>query len=141
MMKIFGFDIISGVIGFLLGIVGTYYVHKLTDRRREREQKEKARKNFLTTIAKMPEFIEELKSDLTEHLDVREFFVLPKGASLGGSKIPRFIYYYERDNPEDNLLNKIQILENMGYIIDVTPGNTPIFRMTEDFVDLLKRYG
>ena len=34
----------------------------------------------------------------------------------------------------DNLCGQIDILENQGYLTDVTPKNTPIYRMSEEFV-------
>ena len=138
------FDIFSTTIGFLIGATtgaaSGYFASKYTDRRRESEVDRKAKKDFLATKTKMSDFIKELKCDLAECPDVREFFVLQKGVLLGGSKVPRFRYEYERDG-NDNLLNKMQILENMGYVIDVTPGNSPIFRITEDFFDLIQKYG
>ena len=132
--------LIEIIVVFLLGGVSGYYVRKLTDRRREKEQKRKKQKSFLNTKAQMPNFIVELKSDLSDSPDVREFFVLPKGVTLGGSEIPRFIYHYEKKSG-NNLENKMQILENMFYVSVKNPKNTPIYRMTEDFVKLVKKYG
>ena len=138
------FDVFSTAAGFLfgtaVGAAGGYFASKYTDRRRESEADHQAKKEFLSTKAKMPEFIKELKADLAKHPDIREFFVLQKGTRLGGSELPRFKYEYEQDG-KDNLLSKMQILENMGYVMDVTPGNTPIFRITEGFFDLVKKYG
>ena len=138
------FDMFSTAVGFLVGAAtggaGGYFASKYTDRRRESEADRQAKKEFLATKTKMPAFIKELKADLAEHPDIREFFVLQKGVCLGGSELPRFKYEYERDG-KDNLLSKMQILENMGYVMDVTSGNAPIFRITEDFFDLIKKYG
>lgn len=86
----------------------------------------------------MPELIAEMKKDFEGEGGkfVREFFVLQKKTHhLGGSSKPRFIYYEEE---HENLRGKLDILENHGYITDVTPGNTPIYRMTEDFVRLVR---
>jgi len=88
----------------------------------------------------MPELITEFKTDLSteDNKLIREFFVLPdRKVSLGGSVKPRFIYY---EDEHKGLRNKIDILENHGFIIDVTPGNTPIYRMTEEFVELIMKY-
>jgi hypothetical protein len=136
------FDLTSTIIGFLVGgasgAVGGYYANKYTDYRRKDDAKHQEKKDFLTTRDQMPEFITELKKDLIENPDIREFFVLQERACLGGSSIPRFIY---RCNDSNNLLNKMQILENKGYIQDVSPGNASLFRMTEEFVTLVKKYG
>lgn len=62
------------------------------------------------------------------------FVVLP----LGVSTKPQFIHYVEQHG---DLHGMLSILENMGYLIDVTPGNVPISRMTEKLVELVRRYG
>ena len=84
----------------------------------------------------MPDLFAEMKNDLggPENSRIREFFVLPHRRVSIGSKQRRFSYFAE-EHPD--LHGKIAILENHGYLIDVTPGNTPIYRMTEDFVELL----
>lgn len=93
--------------------------------------------DFLEIKKLMPELIADFKDGLQQEDGqfVREFFVLgSKGHRLGGSEKPRFIFYEEDHN---NLRGKLDILENRGYIVDVTPGNTPIYRMTEEFVRLV----
>ena len=47
---------------------------------------------------------------------------------------PTLMYHHE-DHP--NLTGKITILENHGYIADVTPGNAPKYCMSEEFVELI----
>lgn len=89
----------------------------------------------------MPELITQFKTDLSteDNKLIREFFVLPNNrVCLGGSEKPRLIYYEEEYK---GLRNKIDILENQGFLIDVTPGNAPIYRMTEEFVELIIKYG
>lgn len=138
-------DLTSLLIGFLSGAatvaVGTYFAYKYTDRRREKEASKQAKRDFLKIKAQMPDLISEIKKDLSNEKNkfIREFFVLPnKKVCLGGSQKPRFIYYAEE---YDDLHGKLTIMENMGYLIDVTLKNTPIFRMTEEFVELLRKYG
>lgn len=91
---------------------------------------------FLETKKQMPELIAEMKKDLEGENGkfVREFFVMSRRHSLGGSEKPRFIYYEE---DHENLRGMMDILENHGYIVDVTPKNVPIYRMTEEFVRLV----
>jgi hypothetical protein len=95
---------------------------------------------FLRVKEQMPALIAEMKHavESDEGKFVREFFVMSKNHVLGGSEKPRFIFFEEDHN---NLLGMIDILENRGYVIDVMPGNTPILRMTEEFVSLVDRYG
>lgn len=94
---------------------------------------------FETIRNQMPELIAEIKKDLEgeDGKFVREFFVMSRRHTLGGSEKPRFIYYEE---DHQNLRGKIDVLENHGYVVDVTPKNTPIYRMTEDFVRLVLEY-
>lgn len=140
------FDLTSTLIGFLVGTAtgaaGTYFANKYTDRRREQESATDVRKQFLDIKKQMPDLLAEMKSDLAkDHTTsyVREFFVLQsRGIRLGGSEKPRFIYY---ESEHDNLRGKLDILGNVGYIKDVTPKSTPIFRMSEGFVELLMKFG
>ena len=77
-----------------------------------------------------------LQIDLSEpsRATWREFFVIPKGAQLWN---PPNSFYYE-DDYTNNYLGKTRILESRGYVIDVTPGETPMFQMTEEFVAFLR---
>ena len=56
----------------------------------------------------------------------------------GGWTKPRFVLYLE---DHDNLQGKIDVLENLGYVVNATEGKTPVFRMTEDFVSLVLSQG
>jgi len=91
---------------------------------------------FIQIKEQMPGLIAEMKQDLQSESGkfVREFFVMSKRHVLGGSEKPRFTYYEE---DHDNLRGKIDILENLGYIEDVTPKTVPIYRMNEEFVRLV----
>jgi hypothetical protein len=95
---------------------------------------------FLQVKDQMPVLIAEMKKGLEgdEGKFVREFFVMSKRHTLGGSEKPRFVFYEE---DHDNLRGKIDILENQGFLTDVTPGNTPIYRMSEEFVRLVLEHG
>jgi hypothetical protein len=90
---------------------------------------------FLKVKASMPELIAEMKEDLSREGDevIREFFIVSKRWALTVGD-PSFIYYFE-DHP--NLQGKLHILENYGFVIDVTPGNAKKYRMTEEFIELI----
>lgn len=105
-----------------------------------RQLQGQASPSFRQIKEQMPGLIAEMKKDLEEENGkfVREFFVMSRRHVLGGSEKPRFIYYEE---DHDNLRGKIDILENHGYLADVTPGNTPIYRMSEEFVNLVREHG
>ena len=67
-----------------------------------------------------------------------EIFKLHNRALLIGlSKKSRFSYY-EENYP--NLRGMLDTLENRGLLSDVTPKNTLIYRMTEDYVRLVLAY-
>ena len=89
-----------------------------------------------TLLRVMPRLLAEMKSDFKkEGMDlVREFAILSNRAVCFSSEKKRFIYY-EEDHPD--LQNKVDLLEQYGFIKDVTPGNTPIYRMNEEFVEWL----
>ena len=85
----------------------------------------------------MPELIAEMAKDLTEpeNSTVREFFVAPSARVTINSRQTRLIYY---EDQHSDLMGKVAILENEGFVTDVTTGTIPIYRMTEDFVAYLK---
>jgi len=64
----------------------------------------------------------------------REFFISPSKSIVFNSRCPVFMYY---ENEHDNIMSKIRILENAGFIYDVTKGNTPKYQFVEEFVKLL----
>jgi hypothetical protein len=133
-------SIISFVVGTVAGASGMYYAEKLTDWRRIKESKKERKKDFLNAKAQMPELIREMKTDLSkeDHRLIREFFILPnKRCCIGFSGKPRFSYYEE---DHKSLRGKIDLLESKGFLSDVTIGNTPIYRMTEEFVELINKY-
>lgn len=86
----------------------------------------------------MPELLAEMKEDFTKHENdsIREFAILPSDKVLFNSAQPRFIYY---ENQHQNLIGKVDVLENHGYVIDVTVSNAPIYRITEEFWNLVLR--
>lgn len=93
-------------------------------------------KLFQKVLQLMPKLLNEMKEDIVNdktHL-VREFFILPSREILVNSSKPRFRYL---ENEHENLLNKIALLEEYGFVQDITPGNTPIYRFKEDFIALL----
>ncbi len=133
------FDVASTCIGFLIGTftgaAGGYFANKYTDARRKKEAAKENANKFAQVAAQMPELLQEMRQDLTEHPSVREFFVLLGGAVLGGTSSPSFQY---RDAIHPGLMGKLHILENHGYLTDVTPKDCPKYRMTEEFVRLLR---
>jgi hypothetical protein len=135
----------STIAGFLVGTAtgaaGKYFADKYTDQRRKGEWDTQAINSFKNIKKQMPELIAEFKADLSKKDNqlIREFFVLPnKNVCLGGSEKLRLIYY---EDEHKSLRSKIDILENHGFLTDVTLSNAPIYRMNEDFVSLILKHG
>ena len=126
---------LSHLITALTAAATGYFGAKCTDRRRKSESAKEAIAQFRRSREQMPKLIAEMKADLEGNQTVREVFVAPSrriGINTGGKT--RLVYY--ADEHED-LDGKIAILENNGYLIDLTSGNLPTYRMTEEFVDLV----
>lgn len=85
----------------------------------------------------MPEFIAEMRADFSnpDWSTVRELIVLPSSGVTFSSNQKRFRYH---ENEHDDLLGKIAVLQNHGYIFDITEGNVPIYRITEEFLTAVK---
>lgn len=83
----------------------------------------------------MPELIAEIKDDLSREGNqlVREFFIVGKQWCLNVS-YKCFCYYFE---DHDELQNKIHVLDNCGFVTDITTGKAKKYRMTEEFVELV----
>ena len=84
----------------------------------------------------MPALIAEMRGDVLSDATgtKREFFPYNSGAIFapGADK-----FFYDPETHPD-LESKLVVLENHGYIIDVAVSDTARYRMTEEFVALLK---
>jgi hypothetical protein len=92
---------------------------------------------FQEVTSEMPDLVSEMRADLTGEGKelIREFFLVSKEWVMNyDRRTPRFVYYYEE---HENLDSKVQILENYGFVVDVTTGNAKKYRMKEEFVELL----
>jgi hypothetical protein len=133
----FGTHSLAFLLGAMTGAAGQYLADKYTDQRRRQEAAATVNSEWLRLTAKMPALFAEMNADLKGNALVREFFVLPNvNVSLGGSSQPRFTYY---ESTHPNLRAMLGILEEAGYIRDVTVSNVPIYRMSETFIDMLGR--
>ena len=122
-------------VGILTGGFGQYFADKYTDRRRKKEGDSDELNRFRRVREQMPELIADFKSSLLdpEHQHVREFFVV-KSTWLVNSDLPRFAFFTDK---VDGLMQKVKLLENHGYVVDITPQSAPMYRMTEEFVKLV----
>jgi hypothetical protein len=85
--------------------------------------------------------MEDLLSQMREDVQgdetglIMEFVLLNSRKVLFTSNKPRFAYFATEI---DNLQLKVDRLEGLGLVVDVATGNTPIYRMTPEFVAALR---
>jgi len=135
-MESWGTHFITFLIGVAMGAAGNYLAAKCTDKRHDKEDANKLVKSFNRAKDQMPGLIKEMKEDFLKHekSSIREFAIVPNKRVIFNSQQPRFIYY---EDEHQNLKGKISVLENLGFIVDVTVSNAPIFRITEEFWTLV----
>src|SRR5262245_48176748 len=98
------------------------------------ERRSRPRSERFTRLERlMPELLAEMRQDLAANPFMREFVVYKKGLSFwnGGTAFE----YTSSD--EATLLSKVQIIENVGLVRDITNKNVKRYRMTEEFVEYL----
>jgi hypothetical protein len=127
--------LITFLIGVFTGAAGKYLADKFTDKRRNKEKISGIRKTFLDVAGKMPDLIKEIQDDLSkpECMIIREFFILPNDRVSFNSGGERYLFFFEEQH--ENLKHKVKLLEDHGFVHDVTHTNTPKYRMTEEFVN------
>lgn len=92
--------------------------------------------SFRRLLEKMPALLQEMATDVRGDASglIRECVCKPGRRTVFNSSTPRFEYNTD-DHP--HLMNAMTMLEAFGFVVDVTPKNTPVYRMSESFVDLL----
>jgi hypothetical protein len=81
----------------------------------------------------LPELIAEMSADLKSNPLVREFFVVSERWVMNYPD-SCFAYYLEK---HENLQGKIHILENHGFVVDITTSTAKKYRIMEDFAEYL----
>jgi len=135
-------DFLSLATGFLIGAAtmaaGGYLANKCTDQRRAKEAKNTISETFNSLWDKHHDLMLEMKNDLEEQDNTyqREFFLLNSKWSFNHDG-PYLSYHIDE---HQNLEQQIRMLENHGFLIDVTePGkNVSRYYFDEEFVNLLK---
>lgn len=133
-------DIFSLTIGFIVGAItgaaGHYLGEKYTDKRRSKELASALNKEWADLESRFPKIIAEMKEDVKkpEFANVREFFVKSSRTTVNRSG-PSFEYHTD---VHSDVNAAIAHLEELDYIVDITPGNWPMYRMREHFVDKLR---
>ena len=81
----------------------------------------------------MPDLLAEMKGDLSQYPARREFVVLKK-SWIYWAKGDGLVYYYEDHSELDA---KLKVLENLGFVSDITYNNTNRYLITEELADYL----
>ena len=133
-------DFLSLAVGFLTGAftgaAGNYLADKYTDARREKEEEKKTKKMWREIKSRFPAIIKEMEHDLKREDmgGARVFFVKQSYTMIGFVSEPSFEYHTDK---HPDLRAAMQFLLDQGLIKDITPGNTPMYRMSEKLIDLL----
>jgi len=92
---------------------------------------------FLEAERLMPELIADMRQDVhgDESELIRELVILPSKSVIFNYEKPHF-FYVEKEHK--NLRLKIDWLEEMGLLLDITVGNAPVYRMVPEFVGWLR---
>ena len=132
-----GFSLLVGfVVGSATGAAGGYFAEQFTDVRRKKKEIKEKELLWQEIESRFAELINEMRVDFSdpEHRNTRAFFVKSSKTSIGMLSEPCFEYHTDKI---DNLLAAVLFLEREGFISDITPGNCPMYRMHEHFVDRL----
>lgn len=126
--------LIAFVVGGFTGAAGQYLGEKYTDQRRKQEARAESRSEWARIEKLMPEVIGSLRNGLKDKPLIREFVVLRARGTVMASSRPRFVFY---ESEVADLRTKVEMLEEVGYVTNVEPGNTTIYRITQQFFERL----
>lgn len=137
-----GWEIVLIILGAALAVIGAVVKQDLgarvVDRRRRRAHEKDVQERFEEVHSAMPELIEEIRRDLQNPKlqSNRDLYVVPNssGTIKVGGKRRELVYYEDR---HENLLANVKRLENNEFVSDSTIGQTPRYRMTEEFARLV----
>ncbi len=127
--------LVTLLIGIFIGCAGKYLADKYTDKRRSKEEKKAVDSNLEYATDRMPDLISEMRTDLRKQPLSREVIILSKTAIYNPDPNKSLLVYYFEDH--DNLTEKLGILENLGFVEDITWNNTQRYSMSEHFAELL----
>ncbi|WP_316650965.1 hypothetical protein [Ovoidimarina sediminis] len=93
------------------------------------------KRSFDELEEKIPELIQEMRTDHRKEPFVREFVLLERGWAYNGAPNNPIFYYYFEDH--DGLISKLKVMENYGAVKETTYNNVERFEFTEEFADYL----
>jgi len=124
------------VLGIISGAFASSLGESLNERRRRRQLKRDADQEWKLIESKYTELIAEMREDMSnpKNRHTRIFFVKSSKTSIGSSNEPAFEYHTDKHS---NIYAAVADLEARDYIRDITPGNCPMYRMSENFAERL----
>ena len=125
------FSVISLLIGILIGEPLKHFFKRLfakMDSAKNQESISKKLKNI------MPDLLAEMKKDLLSNPLNREFVIMSKNWIYNGNTVA---YFFE---DHTDLKDKMNILENHMLLTNITYNNVERYKMSEDFIEMLKEY-
>lgn len=133
-------DILSVAVGFIIGTAtgatGSYLADRFTDIRRKKQLTNEEKSQWEQIERRFPTIISEMRADFStpDGKNVRAFFVKESNTIMGFVSEPCFEYH--TDKHPDLRPTILQLLQH-GFISDITPGKTPMYRVHEKLVDRL----
>lgn len=133
-------DFLSVAVGFITGAftgaAGNYLADKYTDGRREKRSAQQEARRWAEVEAKFPAVIAEMREDFSQPANrgVRAFFLKSSKTYIGFVSEPAFEYHTDK-HPDARAA--ALLLESHGYVTDISPGDTPMYRVHESLVSLL----
>jgi hypothetical protein len=129
--------ILTFIGGIATGVLGNYFASYLTDIRNKKQIEKQKKRTFSFVYEEMRDLIDEMRNDLLkdDFRHTRSFIILANREIAFNCAIKRFFYY---ENEHDNLVGKLSMLENYGFIENISDGNTKKYQMKEEFVAKIK---
>mgnify|MGYP000990332422 CR=1 FL=1 len=135
-MKSWTSHIITFISGLSVGVLGNYFATRLADKAKNKDAIIKKKKSFEKIEMMMPELIKEMRDDISSEdmKKCKEFIILPTKGTVFNSNEPLFSYF---ESEHQYLRSNIRVLEENGFVIDITNTNTPRYQFDEDFLSML----
>ena len=126
-------SVITHLLAFVIGaVIGVLYASKRSGSGGQAQSDKTLRRLY----KQYPDFFNSLRTELArdEFREVREFAILDTAQSTFVSDDVKLIYY---EDEIADLRTIAGMLEEYGYIDEVTRGKTPLYRLRESFVTAL----